>query len=242
MSDADDLLDRRHGAQHVRHVGDGDHLGARRQRGLEGLDVEGAVIVDIHPAQHRALALAPEMPRHDVGVVLHDRQHDLVALHDPVPQRGRDEIDRLGGRAREDDLVRRGRIEKAAHGLARAFERLRRGIGEVVQAAVDVRILGLVGTRDALDHRPRLLDRGGIVEIDQRLAVGFDLEDREVRPDPLDVEGGFGHRWRLASHCSTLPVSSTRIRSSATASIASAAKAFSSSDWASLSGMPRARR
>jgi hypothetical protein len=29
---------------------------------------------------HRALALAQEMPGHDVGMVLHDREHDLVAL------------------------------------------------------------------------------------------------------------------------------------------------------------------
>ncbi len=49
---------------------------------LEFLDVEHAEIVDRHPDQLGALPLADEMPRHDVGMVLHDRQHDLVALAD----------------------------------------------------------------------------------------------------------------------------------------------------------------
>ena len=40
---------------------------------------EIAVVVDRRPFEHRALALAQEMPGHDVGVVLHDREHDLVA-------------------------------------------------------------------------------------------------------------------------------------------------------------------
>ena len=48
------------------------------------------------------------MPRHDVGVVLHDREHDLVALADLkcCAERVGDEVDRLGRVAREDDLVR----------------------------------------------------------------------------------------------------------------------------------------
>ena len=61
---------------------------------------------DRRPLQHRALALAQEVPRHDVGVVLHDREHDLVALADLRAAEGlRDEVDGLGGVAGEDDLV-----------------------------------------------------------------------------------------------------------------------------------------
>jgi hypothetical protein len=77
---------------------DRDQLGALGQQLLEFLDVEGAVIVHRHPDQHRALALAQEMPRHDVGMVLHDGEHDLVALPDigHAPAIG-DRVDRLGG-------------------------------------------------------------------------------------------------------------------------------------------------
>ena len=50
-----------------------------RQQLLEFVDQEIAVVVDRRPFDHGAMALAQEMPGHDVGVVLHDREHDLVA-------------------------------------------------------------------------------------------------------------------------------------------------------------------
>ena len=105
-----DFLHRRDGAQHVRHMGDGDHLRARRQRCLEILEAEFVFRRHRHPFQHRAVPLALEMPGHDIGMVLHDRQHDLVALADPHPAEGvRNQIDRLGGVLGEDDLCRRRR-------------------------------------------------------------------------------------------------------------------------------------
>ena len=53
-----------------------------RQQPLELVEQELAVVGDRRPLQHRAVALAQEVPGHDVGVMLHDRQHDLVALAD----------------------------------------------------------------------------------------------------------------------------------------------------------------
>ena len=72
---------------------------------LEFVDEEMALVVDRRPFDHRALALAQKMPGHDVGVVLHDRENDLVAFLDALAaERIGDEIDRLGGVAGEDDL------------------------------------------------------------------------------------------------------------------------------------------
>ncbi len=51
-------LHRHDGAEHVRHVGDRDHLRARRKQLLEFLDEEAAVVGDRRPLDHRALALA----------------------------------------------------------------------------------------------------------------------------------------------------------------------------------------
>ena len=73
---------------------------------LELVDEEIALLVHRRPFDHRALALAQEMPGHDVGVVLHDREHDLVARLDALArERIGDEVDRLGGVAGEDDLL-----------------------------------------------------------------------------------------------------------------------------------------
>src|SRR5215813_8661375 len=49
-----------------------------------------------------------------------------------------------------------------AHFLARILVRLGRGIGEVMQAAMHIGVFGGVGVRDALQHRLRLLRRGGV--------------------------------------------------------------------------------
>ena len=67
------------------------------------------------------------------------------------PKLDGDEIDRLGRRAREDDLVARGGVEKAAHALARRLVGVGRGVGEIMQAAMDVGVFVLVGVRQPLD-------------------------------------------------------------------------------------------
>ena len=70
---------------------------------------------------HRALALAQEMPGHDVGMVLHDREHDLVARLDALAaERVGDQVDRLGGVAGEDDLLRCAAALRKARTFSRA--------------------------------------------------------------------------------------------------------------------------
>ena len=116
------FLHRHDRAQRIRHVGERDHLGARRQQLFEFVEQEIAVVVDRRPLDHRAMALAQKMPRHDVGVMLHDREHDLVArrLDLVAPERIGDEIDRLGGVAGENDFLRpRARREISAPSRAR---------------------------------------------------------------------------------------------------------------------------
>ena len=84
-------------AQHVRHMRQGDQLGLRRQQRRELLQQELAVVGDRRPFQHHAAPLAMKMPRHDVGVMLHDRQHHFVARAQHLPaERRRNQIDRLG--------------------------------------------------------------------------------------------------------------------------------------------------
>ena len=101
------------------------------QQLLEFVEQEIAVLVDRRPFQHGAAPLAVEMPGHDVGVVLEDRQHDLVALadHHAAKALGH-EVDRLGGVAGEDDLLRGRRVDEPPHALARVLEGLGRGVGE----------------------------------------------------------------------------------------------------------------
>ena len=156
---------------------------------FEVFERERPVVGDIDPFQHGALALAVEMPGHDIGMMLHDGEHDFIALPDMgEAETGGDEIDRLGRRAREDDLLMRAGVEKAAHAFARRLIGFGRRIGEIMQAAMNIGVFVFIGMGQPLDHRARLLRRGGIVEIDQRLAVGTLGEDGKVGAQGLDVE------------------------------------------------------
>ena len=179
------------------------------QKLLELVDEEMALVVDRRPFDDGALALAQEMPRHDIGMVLHDREHDLVAGLDALaPERIGDEIDRLGRVARENNLFLAPGIEESGHFLARALVGLGRLVGEVMQTAMHIGVLGGVGLLDAVEHGARLLRRGGIVEIDERLAVNLHRQDRKIRPDAIDVIGAVGryvvhlnkHRFPDAAH------------------------------------------
>ena len=106
---------------------DGDQLRPLRDQLVELVDDELAAVGHRRPRQNRAFPLAQEMPRHDIGVVLHDRDEDFVALADPgFAERPRDEIDGARGIAREDDLVRMLGVEEAAHRFARSLVMLGR--------------------------------------------------------------------------------------------------------------------
>ena len=52
-----------------------------------------------------------------------------------------------------------------------------------------IRIFMLVGVREPINHLLRLLRRGRVIQIDERLAVRPLGEDREIRADRLDVIG-----------------------------------------------------
>jgi hypothetical protein len=84
----DDALDRVLGAQDVADVDERDDLGALGDQRVEVVEVEPALVGDGEPAQRRADPLGQQLPRHDVGVVLHLGDDDLVAGPDAVAAAG----------------------------------------------------------------------------------------------------------------------------------------------------------
>ena len=94
-------------------------------------------------------------------------------------------------------------------------------LAQVVDAPVDVGVLGGVEARDGVDDRAWLLAGGGVVEVNQRLAAYPLREDREVLPQLFDVERGVGRRWP-SSPAQTPPRRSSSRRSSSSRTGASA--------------------
>ena len=187
-----------------------------------------------------------EMPRHDIGVVLHDREHDLVPGFDALAsERVGDEIDGLGGVAGKDDLFLAGGIEEGGDFVARILVGLGRLVGEIMQAAMHIGILRGVNLVQTIEHGARLLRRGGVVEIDKRLAVNLHRQDRKIRPDAVYVIGAVGDRFvhaRALSQTATESIKTSRRPACSMPSIASPRKAWINSASASAAVMPRAIR
>jgi hypothetical protein len=149
-----------------------------------------ALVVDVEPVERRPGALADELPRHEVRVVLHLGDHDAVARAEVrAAPRVRDEVQRLGDVPGEDRLGDAPAGERG-DALARALEQLGRLHLERVDAAVDGRAMGLVVVVHRVDHRARRLRRRRAVEVDEPLAV----ERRE-----LVRERGVGERAHQAA-------------------------------------------
>ena len=120
--------------------------------------------------QHGAGALGQLLPGHEVRVVLHRGDEDFVAgLHVRVAPTAGDQVDAGGRAGREDDLAGVLGADEVADLLAGLFVLLGAALAERVDAAVDVGVVALVDAAEDVDHLPRPLRAGGVVEKHQRL-------------------------------------------------------------------------
>ena len=156
---------------------------------LKLVEQKFARVVDRDHAQNGALLLAQDLPGHDVGVMFHGRDDDLVASVEGLPAvTMRDEVDGLGDAAREDDLALRRGMQKVLHFHTGIFIGLRRFLTQVVGTPVNVGIFFRVVAMHCINHHLRFLARGGIVQVDQRFPMHLSLQDGEVFTNIPDIE------------------------------------------------------
>ena len=79
MGEACHLLHGIDGSEHIAHLATAHELRAFIEELAIGIEVEVARIVHRDDAYDDAIAFADELPRHDIAVVLHDGEDDLVA-------------------------------------------------------------------------------------------------------------------------------------------------------------------
>ncbi len=87
-------------AEHVRDVREGDDAMLLGQHRFGGVEVD----LPVAGQRDRVDLVAGELPRHDVAVMLELRQEHAAPAF--LRKRPRDEVDRLGRAAREDQFVR----------------------------------------------------------------------------------------------------------------------------------------
>ena len=249
MRQLHDLGGRGHGAEHVRHMREGDELRLRPDEAGEVIDIQRAVIADARPFQHRALPLAQEVPRHDVGVMLHLGEHDLIArLDQGAEETLSHQVERLGAAMRQDDLLALAGVHIGPRRIARRLIGVRRRAGEIVHPAMNIRVARLHEAGHRVDHALRLLRRSGVVEIDQRLAIDLAVQHRKIGAHAGDVKSARCWLDRVHAASRSCRRISTKARIASAAGVPgrrsrpSCRKASVSIALASRSGMPRARR
>ena len=140
MRDATHFSDIVHRSQHIAHMADRDHARLRPDSRAQTVHVERAIIVQANPSQHSTLPFTQKMPRHDVGMVLHDGQHDFIPGLNCFCQCGCDQVDPLGCTLREDDIVHTRRIQEITRGFTPGLVGLGRLVRQRMNPPVDVRI------------------------------------------------------------------------------------------------------
>ena len=189
VRDPDHLLGRLDHAGDVRHLRHRHQLGPVREHARVAVKLHAARVVGGDEAQLCADPLGQHLPWNQIAVVLDLGQQDLVIrAHVVVAPRPRHQVDRLGGPAGEDDLVRPCGVDESRDPCAGVLI-LRGGVlAERVQAAVDVRVVRLVVLANRVNDRPRLLRGRRVVQVDERLVVDPLRQDREVGTDPRDIK------------------------------------------------------
>ncbi len=160
---------------------------------LERIQVDPAVVGDAVPAQRRAGAPGQFLPRDEVRVVLQLRGDDDIARADGagesvVADRVGHQVDRLGGVLGEHQLVGVGADEGRDVGAA-----LLVGVGGLLHQLVRTAVHRAVGRGQevtlGVENLQRPLRGGTGIQVRQLISAAHHaLQNREVRPDPGDIQ------------------------------------------------------
>ena len=169
LAEIDDRIDRSEG---IRNLSEGKHFHFGRKQRRKFFEREGAVVANRNEPQLRANSFAEQLPGHKVAVVLHlgEQNHVTGAETFSAPSL-RDQINALSCAAGEYDLVRARRADEISHALPGFFVMLGRAHTQCVQAAMHVGVFMFVITSDDIEDGARLLGGGGVVEVNQGMAV-----------------------------------------------------------------------
>ena len=117
-------------------------------------------------------------------------EHFIACLEEGPRIALRNQIDRFGGAAYEDDFVTRARIDEPHQAVARPFIEGGRLLAQGMHTAVNVGVVVALIVIDRADDRIWPLRRGAVVQISDRFAVHQAREHRKLAAHGEHVEGG----------------------------------------------------
>ena len=156
---------------------------------IQLLHAEFAPLIKGQEAQLGTVAHSGQLPRHDVGVVLHLAHDDVVTRPQEALTPGvGNEVDARRGTRSKYHLLAVLCAYEPAYTLARLLVHIGHTTREVVHTAVDIGVVVAHKFIDLLDYRRGLLCRSARVKVDQGAVVDRAREDGEVCAYLLNVE------------------------------------------------------
>ena len=168
-------------AQRIRCLRDGHHAGTLVQKRIQLLGHQATPIVKGQNTNLSTTSLGHSLPRHDIGVVLHLADNNVIALvQEPFAPGIGYGIDRSGSTRSKDNLLARCGTNECAHALTSLLVELGSLRRELMHTTMYIGILLAVQTIHRLDNALGLLCRCTTIEIDERLAVYRALQNGEI--------------------------------------------------------------
>ena len=172
---------------------EGKHACAFCEGRFDHIEIQFSCVRDRNRSHGGARFRSDELPWDDVSMVLHLGDEDFIAwLQAGAEEALGDEVGRFGGASDKENFPWLGGSQGLRDSLA-GFVVARGGLhAEEMHASMDVGIVLTIEIGNRVNDHVRLLSRGGIVEIDERLSVHLSTEDREVRTHACHVQAS-GH-------------------------------------------------
>ena len=160
------LLYRIDGTQHVAHLREAHQFGLVGKQLFVFVEHQLPRIGHRNHFEHDAPLLSLQLPRHNVGMMLHGRHDYFIAfVHERLTIGGGDEVQTLGGAPGENHLSGRAGIDEAAHRLAGSLVKfgglLRHPVNTTVDVGVDVEVFVTHG----IQHAQGFLRGGRIIQV-----------------------------------------------------------------------------
>ena len=175
------LLHRVYRSQHVAHMRHAHYPGAFAEELPVFVHQDFTLVVHRYHLQTDALLCRLQLPRHDVGVVLHGGNYHLVALaHKLIGKRRHHEVQRLGSSSGEYHLVGRLCVDKRSHLLSCRLMQVGGLLRQVVDTTVNIGVHVEIFISHRIEHTERLLCRCAVVQVYQRLAVHLAAQNRKI--------------------------------------------------------------
>ena len=167
-----DVFDGVDGPQDVGHVGYSHQLGLVVDEGVQVGKVESSLVGNGYESKRGALGLGELLPGNQVAVVFHFGDENFVAGVQVVcgPRAGH-QVYALGGVSDEDQVLDRRGADESSDLLAGLLVALGGLHAEGVDATMHVGVIAFVVVHEGLNDGGRLLGGGGVIQVDQGLAV-----------------------------------------------------------------------